>query len=551
MLTLAAEVDPAVPFSILKPLLVLAVLIVWGMWVSRLDKDAEYYYLPRTALNALNIAAGALAFAVWLLIPFFLVGLLLALLLLVGAGVGYAMYRNQKVPPKQRWHLNADFFNDLLNKRRVAAAQRQSDLRFVAMGSRSSSQLLDVPGPDDPDHEPHMLIDQLLTDGIRRGAQRIDIGIGGKDVTLQVNIDGVNYKLPPVEPTQAMAALDYLKKNCAMDTEDRRRKQVAPVQFQLGDMGMHELRLSTAGSTRGVSGILELDPHKQMGIAFDKLGLLDNQVAQIKPVLAESEGLVIVATPPDQGRTTTLYALVQQHDPYLLDIHTIEQPIDLDIEGVTQHTPTDNDWAKSLNSILLRDPAVVMLSQVPDQATAEAACRGSLDQKRLYVGLRADDTLAALKLWAKAVGDLELVSASTRAVVSQRLIRKLCPACRQAYQPDPQALAKLNLPADKVRHLFKASGKITDGKHEEPCPTCHGLGYLGRTAAFEIMVLDGPAREHLKAGDLNALRAHVRKNKMLLMQEAALAKVMSGDTSISEVTRALSDPAKKPAGAGS
>ena len=546
-----AEVEPVSTMSIIKPLVMATVLILWGKWVTRLDKDAEYFYLPRAMFNSMNVAVGAVAFALWLLIPVWIVGMVLALIVLVSGSIAYVVLRNKKVPPTQVWHLDGSFFQQLMNKRKFEAAQRDSQLRFVGMGSGSSSHIIEMPDPQVPAYESHIAVEALLEDGFNRGAQRIELGISGQAATAQIHIDGVKYRLPAYEPTTAMGVLDYLKKQCGLDIEDRRRKQTGEIKFQLGERGTHEIRFTTAGSTRGISAVIETDPHQQLGRPFEKIGLLDSQVDQLKPVLVESDGLVIVATPADQGRTTTLYALLQQHDPYLLDIHTIEDRIEADVEGVTQHTPDEAGWAKNLNSLLLRDPAVVMLSQVPDQETARLAAQAATDSKRIYVSLRADDTLTALRLWAKAVGDLDVVAKGTRAVVSQRLVRKLCTSCRQAYQPDPAALAKLNLPADRVKHLFKSSGKITEGKEQIICPTCHGLGYKGRTAVFEVMVLDDEARGLLKAGDLSALRSHVRKHKMLLLQEAALAKVMSGETSISEVNRALTADPKKTATAKS
>jgi general secretion pathway protein E len=284
---------------------------------------------------------------------------------------------------------------------------------------------------------------------------------------------------------------------------------------------------------------MEFDPNRQLLIPFDQMGLLESQIEQFKPVLQESEGLVIVSAPPHEGRTVTMYGLLTQHDPYMMDIHTLEEPIELEVEGVTQHQPKEEGWAKSLNSLLLRDPAVMMVSQVPDQETAKLAAKAATDHKRLYVGIRADDTFAALKVWAKTIGDLNAAADGLHAITCQRLVRKLCPACRVAYQPDSGMLKKLNLPADRISQFYKSSGKITVNNQEQPCPNCSGLGYRGRTAAFEVMVLDDEARNFLRKGDTSGLRSHLRKNRMLWLQEAALAKVVNGETSITEVMRAL------------
>lgn len=536
MITLAEAI---VLSSIVKPLLMVAALVGWGRWASMLDKDAEYFYLPRTPMNAMTVGAGALAFGLWLLIPIFWLGLPIAAIIIVGAGFGYAQMRNRTVPEAERWSLNADFFHQFIARKRQEATDRTLQLRFVSNDNKSQPPKQNVPLQEDPHYPAHAALDELLSDAIHRHAQRMDLEAGREETKVQLQIDGVSFKGEPMEPAGAVAAIDYLKAQAGLDAEDRRRKQIGNLKINLGAFGEHTLRITTAGSTRGLVCSIEIDPRKQLNIPFDKLGLLESQAAQLKPVLAESEGLVIVATPAKQGRTTTLYALLSQHDPYLTDIHSMEPRVEFELEGVSQHATPGEEWAKPLNSLLLREPAIVMLAQLPDKQTAALAAQAATDGKRVYVGMRADDTFAALRAYARALGDTQTAASGLRAVISQRLVRTLCPACRQPYQPDAAALKKLNVPASRVSQLYKASGQIVEGNKQETCPTCLGIGYIGRSAAYEVMVLDDQARALLAEGDTNGLRSHLRKQKMLWLQEAALAKVVNGQTSISEVMRVL------------
>ncbi|MDX1683564.1 MAG: hypothetical protein R3336_10610, partial [Phycisphaeraceae bacterium] len=164
---------------------------------------------------------------------------------------------------------------------------------------------------------------------------------------------------------------------------------------------------------------------------------------------------------------------------------------------------------------------------------------------RFYVGMTMTDTFQALRAWAKAVGDLQSASRTLVAITAQRLVRRLCTACRSPYQPDPAALRKMNLPAENVDKLFKQSGKVILNDKEQTCPKCMGIGYQGRVAVFEIMALDDDARDLIAAGELDQLRSHLRKQEMMYLQEAALAKVIAGETSISEVTRVFSEKKKQ------
>ncbi len=539
--TLATE--SVILMSIAKPVFFVAVMIGWAKWVTVLDKDAAYFFLPRRMLNAANLIAGALGFVLWLLIPFFALGLLVFLTLAGGAGYAYMSIRNPKVPEKERWSLSAETFAKLF-KPRESKQSKETQLKFIQMASQSSAHFKAVPDEEDPHFEPHLKLDELLSNALMRRAHRLDIGVGATESAVQMSIDGAGYRVDAMSMEEGKRMVDYLKLECGLDVDDLRRKQLGHIKAEVGDYGVHTLQVLTAGSTRGITCTIEIDYEKQRNIAFDQLGLLDSQVDQLKPLLAEAEGLVIVASPSRQGRTTTLYSLLGEHDPYLMDIHAVEDPIEVDLEGVTQHEPDEEGMARAVRSVLLKDPAVLMIAQVPDGDTAQEVIKGTKEGKRVYIGLKADDTFSALKLWAGAIKDLNTVADTLHAVISQRLIRKLCPICRQSYQPDPAALKKMNLPADKISQLYKASGKIITDKREQPCETCQGTGYLGRTAAFEIMVLDDEARQFIRAGDTNGLRNSLRKNRMLMLQEAAMAKVVNGEVAISEVMRAMGGEGK-------
>ena len=147
------------------------------------------------------------------------------------------------------------------------------------------------------------------------------------------------------------------------------------------------------------------------------------------------------------------------------------------------------------------------------------------------------------------VGDVKDASRALRAVVNQRLLRTLCQNCRQSYQPTADQLRKLNIAGNKVRQLYRAGGKIQVKNKIEDCPVCGGSGYLGQTAAFEVLVIDDEARRLLMAGDLKGVLGLARRHKMIYLQEAALSKVINGEISVEEVVR-VTAPAPKRRGQG-
>jgi type II secretory ATPase GspE/PulE/Tfp pilus assembly ATPase PilB-like protein len=197
------------------------------------------------------------------------------------------------------------------------------------------------------------------------------------------------------------------------------------------------------------------------------------------------------------------------------------------------------EFNEKLGQLLRSDPQVAMVSKVADAHTARLLAEAG-EETRAYVPLEQPDTLSALRQWIELVGDPPIAAEHLGAVVSQRLMRRLCPTCRVPYSPDPAALQKLNLPAERVGELFRSSGKVMAKDKEILCPECHGLGYRGRVAIFEVMFIDAAAAKYIAADELDSLRLHLRKQKMLYLQEAALAKVVDGVTDIKEVTRVMS-----------
>jgi len=540
-----AAAEPVFLLSLTKPILFLLVLVAWGWIVGNLDKDAEYYFLKRYAWSGAHLGAGVVGFGLLLLVPIFWVGLPLALLILGGEIGGYIFYRNSQVPEVERWTLSLDSLQKRAGRMRQTHAQRSASLVLMA---RDDTRL-DVPVGDDPNLAPHLALEAALDFALPRGAEQVDLVIGAEKTTFTARIDGVRHALPAIEPAVAIKLLDYLKGIAGLDLEDRRRKQTGTLRCDHHPTGRHTLELHTAGSTRGLSLTIRIDPGAQVGIPFEKLGLAPVQVEALDKVLNEKGGVVLISAPPKHGTTTTLYSLIQRHDPYTSSVMTWEDEIAYEVEGVSHNISppgaSPEKFNEKLGAMLRSDPDVMMLARLADQATARLAAKAA-EEVRIYLPLPKEDAMASLKAWLKIVGDQKLAANNTRAVIAQRLVRRLCPTCKQAYTPDPAALKKLNVPADKVKQLYRASGKVADEKgREQDCSTCHGMGYRGRVAVFEVMALDQEARDLIAHNEADKLKAYLRKQRMLYLQEAALAKVVEGVTDIKEITRAMSEGKKQ------
>ncbi len=261
----------------------------------------------------------------------------------------------------------------------------------------------------------------------------------------------------------------------------------------------------------------------------------------------ESSGVILIAGPKASGLTSTLYSLVREHDAFMMQIFTLEPKPVVDLENITQFPYGEPETlTEALAVALRRDPDVMVVDGCEDPKTIQMAAEAA-DAKLLLVSMRAADSFTALAKWVKGIGHAESAMTNLKAVICQRLLRRLCPACREAYRPDPLLLAKINMPADGVEQFYRQhTGPLTDAKGKPyTCPTCQGSGYFGRTAIFEMMEVTDDIRQMVAGGtSLSQIKAACRKNKMLYLQEQGLQKAIDGTTSVQEVIR-VTEPQKK------
>jgi len=539
MMTLLNEPQSTILISLYKPIIMFAVFIGWAKVVARFDKDVQALYLPRSAVNGAQLGCGAVALLAWLFIPLFWIGFLVALLLLGGSIFGYVAFRNTKVDENAKW----DYGKDLIGGKMEAARVKRltSDVVLTFLNKDGSPR--PNPLPDDPVFELHNRWQHIFEYTATRGGESVTLAVTSERAAAVATIDGVKYPLQELDPKAAMAMINLLKQQGGMDATDMRRRQSGTVYIDLGeDGGRHELSINTVGSSKEVRLTTTFDTEVRTRVSFTELGLLESQQQALEGVTGTTEGVVLVAAPGGHGMSTTLYNLVERHDPYTQSVITLEDDIAFEVEGVEHEliepSDTPDDIAKKIVVKLRSDPAVFLVSRLFDAQVASVIAEGA-ESTRFYAGIHQADTYTALRAWIKAVGDAKQAASVLKAIVAQRLVRKLCPTCRVPYKPDPAMLQKLNLPADKVQQLYKHTGKVIVGKKEQTCPDCHGIGYRGRVGVFEVMVLDDGARTMIGDAQLEQARGHLRKQRMLLLQEAALNKVVQGVTSLTEIQRAL------------
>jgi type IV pilus assembly protein PilB len=545
--------------SFWKPLILLAPFVGWAWVLTRIyDKHAARFHLARTKWNAAHLSAGLLAFIAAWAIPMhseaaFWIGLGVAILILGADLAAYAFIANKDERVPEDFHISLDFKKFTEARQEKVAAKRAGKVELTIKSP--DKQVLAPPQMETPEFEVRVAGESIVLKGMEIRASQADVAPTGKDQTYGVSylVDGMRQAGETLPAPAAIKVMDFWKSAGKLDITDRRRKQMADVTIEHG-VDKAKLRLITSGTTGGVRMTMLFDPEKQVRRKAADLGLLDPQMTELKSITDDVHGVVLLAAPQDGGRTTTLYSVLKMHDAYTTNIQTVEMEPQDSLEGVRQNefqTTGEGEYGTLLRSVLRRDPQIVGVAEMPDEATAREVARADHERTRIYLSLRTDNAITAIQAYVKAVGDPDLAAKSLHGVTAQKLVRKLCVNCRVPYQPSPDMLKKLNLPADKAKQLFKKGGQVLIKNKPEVCPVCRGIGYVGQEGVFEVFRIGKPERDLIRSGNWNALRAEFRKRSLPTVQQSALAKVLGGITSVEELGRISGEaakPAAKPAG---
>jgi type II secretory ATPase GspE/PulE/Tfp pilus assembly ATPase PilB-like protein len=528
-----------------KALLGYAPFIAWAWLIStKLDKDAKYFHLDYRKWGTLHLCAGAVALAALLVIPYFWVGWPVSVIILIAPVLAYWKFRNDAVPESQRFQLGGGADADERRAaRKQAKAARDAALVFTASNNVDRA----VPEKDDIAYTTHILAEDVVGPAVEGRATKLELALTPKGCAVAQTVDGLRYKREPIAADSGARLFAYLMDIAGMNVDDRRRRQAGKCEVA-GPAGRRQLTVTVTGSSAGQQMRIDIDRANQLDRPFDGLGLLPQQVERLADTLSGEyrSGVFLIGAPPGHGGTSTAYSLISRHDAYLSNIKTLESEIMRRVEGV-DHVEWDAsdpsvDYANAMQSILRRDPDVVLAMDVRDTETAKVIADAGLKGPLIYVPMPKGSITDSIREWARLVGDVKKATSCLRVVSNQRLLRKLCPNCRTPYSPSPDQLKALHLPPGKVQQLYAESGKVQVKNKIEGCSVCNGTGFLGQTAVFEVFEIDDEGRRLLNAGDLKAALAHARRNKMTYLKEAAIAKVISGETSINELIRVIAAP---------
>jgi type II secretory ATPase GspE/PulE/Tfp pilus assembly ATPase PilB-like protein len=548
MMNLHTLGEAAFLVSFWKPIILLVPFVAWLWLISKVyDKHAARFFLPRNRWNAIHLTVGLLAIVAALAIPLqgeaaFWIGLGVMILVLTGDVVAYAVIANRDERVPEEFHIK---FNYIFKKMEEAKSKRESARRqgkVELVITAADKKQLDAPEKDTPEFEVRLAAESVMLRGLQIRAGQVDIQPTGKDTSYIVSylVDGVRQPGETLQGPLAIKIIDFWKSAARLDLADRRRKLSGDAGIERG-IDKHKVRIMSSGAQGGMRMTAIFDPDKAVRRKADTLGLLEVQYNELKSIVDEGKGVVLVAAPADMGRTTSLYSILKMHDAYTSNVQTVEMEPQDALEGVRQNVfaaaGEGPEYSTYVRSIIRRDPQVVGIAEMPDEATAKELARSDHERTRIYLSLRTDNALTAIQAWVKAVGDPDVAAKSLHGVTAQKLLRKLCINCRVAYQPAPDMLKKLGVPGDKPRQLFKKGGQVLIKNKPEVCPVCSGIGYVGQEGVFEVYRIGPAERELIRAGNFAALRAEFRKRQLPTVQQAALKKALDGVTSVEELLR--------------
>ncbi|NAW87379.1 type II secretion system ATPase GspE [Photobacterium halotolerans] len=373
------------------------------------------------------------------------------------------------------------------------------------------------------------LINAMLAEAIKEGASDIHIETFEKTLSIRFRVDGVLREV--LTPSRKLAPLlvSRIKVMARLDIAEKRVPQDGRISLRIGGRAV-DVRVSTMPSSHGERVVLRLLDKNATRLDLHSLGMTPRIHKSFQYLIARPHGIILVTGPTGSGKSTTLYAGLQELNSHERNILTVEDPIEFDIDGIGQtqvNTKVDMTFARGLRAILRQDPDVVMVGEIRDLETASIAVQASLTGHMVMSTLHTNTAIGAVTRLRDMGIEPFLVSSSLLGVLAQRLVRTLCPHCRDPYQADSEQKKLFDVPEYESLTLYHAVG----------CEHCNNKGYRGRTGIHELLLVDEQVQEliHADAGE-QAVEKVIRQHTPSIRDDG-LAKVRQGITTLEEVMR--------------
>lgn len=378
------------------------------------------------------------------------------------------------------------------------------------------------------------LVNMIIVDGIKERASDIHLEPNQRGLLVRYRIDGMLHDMRMLPPRVKPAVISRVKILSNMDIAERRLPQDGRFQLRFGAREV-DLRVSSIPTVYDEKIVLRLLDKSQGVIALDSVGFSEEQVQEFRKLISSPHGIILITGPTGSGKSTTLYATLNEVDSVKNNVITVEDPVEYKLDRINQINvrPKINlTFANALRSILRQDPDVIMIGEMRDSDTAHIAVQSALTGHLVFSTLHTNDAVSSLTRMIDMGVEPFLISSTVIAVMAQRLVRKICTKCREEYIPEVGIFDDLNLniklpPKENIR-LFRGKG----------CEHCKNTGYYGRIAIFEMIALNDELRSMiLRKISSNEIKDVAIRYGMKTLLDNGVARALEGITTIDEVFR--------------
>jgi len=377
------------------------------------------------------------------------------------------------------------------------------------------------------------LVDLIISEGILARSSDIHIEPEEGGVAVRYRIDGVLRQVMKIPRQAGLPLISRIKIMSSLDIADRLRPQDGRARVAVNGQPI-DLRVSTLPAALGEKVVIRILDSRATVKSLDSLGLNANETEGVKRLLENHEGILLVTGPTGSGKTTTLYSCINQIKSEGVNIVTVEDPVEYRMQGIVQVQVQEKaglTFASALRSILRQDPNVVLIGEIRDRETAQIAVQASLTGHLVLSTLHTNDAANAVTRLVDIGVEAYKIAAALRGVLAQRLMRKLCPTCKEVWMETPSDRLKPWIP--RGTPLYRAAG----------CPDCAMTGYRGRFSIVEVLTVSAEVERRIAAGETaEHIAGAARRAGMKGLWDSGLAHVLRGESTLDELTRVVDIP---------